>query len=456
MESQRRVHVQGTPYVSGLVSGVLQRGMDGLGAGKLCVLSHKDIGLLVQGLQADEQALARKFHGAGIIAVDGAPLSHGMIRLFSLGVPTVIVSSEQLMGLSDGTPLILDGATGLISDPSQATPAATRIEPVIPQPGASVMTADSALVRLSASISGTFGAANAVACGAASIGLVRSEYLLPPDDRSPDADYFESVFESLCDAARPLPLTVRLVDIATGKSFNSQVGMSGAQRTLGARGSQLYSIESVHRIFKAQVEAMGRLAGQFDLSLMLPNVWGLETYLRWRSEIEQLVNGAVRIGAMAETPAAALAIADLAKRADFVAIGCNDLMQCFFGIDRNIAELSRFLDPCAPALFRFLREVAVAAGERLAEVQLCGLLAQSPGVLPVLVGIGFRSFSVEPRMIPYLVETIRGIDTVSASALATSVCSAADSETVRGLLGLPQGLAWAMGVTVLNPDRQTE
>lgn len=448
MESQRGVRVQGKPYVPGLVSGVLRRGMDGLGAGKLCVLSHKDIGLIVQDPQVDEQALARKFHGAGIIAVDGAPLSHGMIRLFSLGVPTVIVSSQQLMGLSDGTPLTLDGATGLISDPSQATSAVTRIEPVIPQPGTSVMTADSAPVRLSASISGTFGAANAVECGAASIGLVRSEYLLPPDDRSADADYFESVFEGLCDAARPLPLTVRLVDIAAGKSFHSQTGMSGAEWTLGARGSQLYSIESVHRIFQAQVEAVGRLAGQFDLSLILPNVWGLETYLRWRSEIERLLKGAVRIGAMAETPAAALAIADLAERADFVAIGCNDLMQCFFGIDRNIAELSRFLDPCAPALLRFLREVAVAAGERLAEVQLCGLLPQSPGVLPVLVGIGFRSFSVEPRMIPYLAETISGIDTVSASALATSVCNAQDSETVRGLLGLPQGSAWAMGINL--------
>jgi phosphoenolpyruvate-protein kinase (PTS system EI component) len=111
--------------------------MDGLGAGKLCVLSHKDIGLIVQGPQADDQALVRKFHGAGIIAVGGAPLSHGMIRLFSLGVPTIIVSSEQLMGLSDGMALILDGAAGLISDPSQATLAATRIEPVTPQPGAS-------------------------------------------------------------------------------------------------------------------------------------------------------------------------------------------------------------------------------------------------------------------------------------------------------------------------------
>jgi phosphoenolpyruvate-protein kinase (PTS system EI component) len=149
---------------------------------------------------------------------------------------------------------------------------------------------------------------------------------------------------------------------------------------------------------------------------------------------------------MAETPAAALSIADLAKHADFVAIGCNDLMQCFFGIDRNIAELSRFLDPCAPALLRFLREVAVVAGERVSEVRLCGLLPQSPGLLPVLVGIGFRSFSVEPRMIPYLAKTVRGIDMASASALVASVCSAPDSETVRGLLGLPQGPVWAMGI----------
>ncbi|MGB5179642.1 MAG: putative PEP-binding protein [Gammaproteobacteria bacterium] len=404
--------------------------------------------MLVHAPQASDEALARKLHGAGIIAVNGAPLSHVMIRLFSLGVPTIIVSNEQLMGVSNGTKLIMDGATGLITDPSQVVSAETRIEPVIPQPGTSVMTMDGMPVRLSASVSGTHGAVNAVAFGAASIGLIRSEYLLPPDGRSPDADYFESVFERLCDAARPLPLTVRLVDIAAGKSFNTRTRMPGTEWTLGARGSQLYSTESVHRIFQAQVEAVGRLAGRFDLSLLLPNVWGLEAYLHWRSEIEQFLNRAVRIGAMAETPAAALTIPDLAKRADFVAIGCNDLMQCFFGIDRNIAELSRFLDPCAPALLRFLREVAVTAGEGDGEVQLCGLLPQSPGMLPVLVGIGFRSFSVEPRMIPYLAETIRGIDTVSASALVASVCSAPDSEAVRGLLGLPQGSVWTMGVNL--------
>ena len=150
-----------------------------------------------------------------------------------------------------------------------AAPVTTRIEPVTPQPGARVMTVDGVQLRLMANISGSFGAANAVACGAVAIGLVRSEWLLPTDDRSPDVDYFVSVFGGLCDAVHPLPLTVRLVDIAAGKSFGGKAGMSGVDRTLGARDSQLYSIESVHRIFQAQVEAVGRLAVRFDLSLII-------------------------------------------------------------------------------------------------------------------------------------------------------------------------------------------
>ena len=178
MKSQRGVRVQGTPYVPGVVNGVVQRGTAGLGQGQLCVLSHKDIGSLVHAPQANDEALARKLRGAGIIAVGGAPLSHVMIRLFSLGVPTVIVSNEQVMEVSDGTKLTLDGATGLITDTSQVMSIETPIEPVIPQPGTSVMTVDSAPVRLSASVSGTHGAANAVACGAASVGLIRSEYLV--------------------------------------------------------------------------------------------------------------------------------------------------------------------------------------------------------------------------------------------------------------------------------------
>lgn len=67
------------------------------------------------------------------------------------------------------------------------------------------------------------------------------------------------------------------------------------------------------------------------------------------------------VGAMLETPVAALAIPEILALADFVTTGRNDLMQCLCGADRDIAQLSGYVAPYAPALFRFLRGVAIGA-----------------------------------------------------------------------------------------------
>jgi phosphoenolpyruvate-protein kinase (PTS system EI component) len=137
---------------------------------------------------------------------------------------------------------------------------------------------------------------------------------------------------------------------------------------------------------------------------------------------------------MAETPAAVLAMAHWFNEADFVAIGCNDLMQCLFAADRELVELSRYLDPYAPELFNFLQQAATAAGNNIDKVQVCGLLPQIPGVLPVLLGMGFRVFSVAPVMIPYLANTVNVTDLAEAEALAHRVCSSRHSQQVRDLL----------------------
>jgi phosphoenolpyruvate-protein kinase (PTS system EI component) len=140
---------------------------------------------------------------------------------------------------------------------------------------------------------------------------------------------------------------------------------------------------------------------------------------------------------MAETPAAVLAMQDWFEVADFVSIGCNDLMQCLFAADRDLPELSALLDPYAPVLFRFLRQAAQAADANLGKVQLCGMLPQMPGVLPVLLGLGYSNFSVEPMMIPYLAEIIHATTLPQAQALAHEICTAKDNREVRALLGLP-------------------
>jgi len=99
--------------------------------------------------------------------------------------------------------------------------------------------------------------------------------------------------------------------------------------------------------------------------------------------------------------------------------------------------------PYAPLLFRFLQQVALAAGPHLAKVQVCGLLPQLPGVLPVLTGLGYRAFSVEPLLIPYLARTIRQTKLQQAEKLAAQVCDADNSQGVRRLLGLSPEAAWS-------------
>jgi phosphoenolpyruvate-protein kinase (PTS system EI component) len=202
------------------------------------------------------------------------------------------------------------------------------------------------------------------------------------------------------------------------------------------QGVRLYEVEPVRGVLRALLDAVNKAAEDYELKLLLPYVTSLAEFSYWRSSIEQQLKKDLPIGTMAESPAAVLAMRHWFDVADFVAIGCNDLMQCLFAADRDLAEVRHHLDPYSPELFRFLRQAAKAAGDNIDRVQLCGLLPQLPAVLPVLLGMGFRVFSVAPVMIPYLAKIASGAGLHQAEELAQQVCMAKDSEQVRGLLSV--------------------
>ncbi len=368
-----------------------------------------------------------------------------MIRLLSLGIPTVIVSARHAQGLTDGDEVSLDGLTGRLASPAPEEVGEPGAVPPAPAAGAPVLTADGVPVELRASVADIAGAARAVTHGAAAIGLVRSEFLVPSDGLPPDASFFETALKTLCHAAQPLAVTVRLLDLAADKVPAWLGPVPGLQGALGLQGVRLYDIEPVASVLRAQVEAVGRLSGQFDLRLLLPYVVRLEEFQYWRGEIERRLPIPLPIGTMAETPAAVLALTDWFELADFVAIGCNDLMQCLFAADRDQPELRGLLDPYAPVLFRFLRQAALAAGGHLGQLQVCGLLPQLPGAMPVMLGLGYRTFSVEPLLIPWLAQTVRQTDTSKAEALSAEICSLSLVEQVRECLSLPPDSVWAVG-----------
>jgi phosphoenolpyruvate-protein kinase (PTS system EI component) len=190
----------------------------------------------------------------------------------------------------------------------------------------------------------------------------------------------------------------------------------------------------VHGIYRAQLQAIASLAPEFEIRVLLPYVADLAELQYWQEDIRQQIEVPLAIGAMAETPAAALQLREWLEVADFVAIGCNDLMQCLFGADRDQPELHHYLDPYAPALYRFMRQIADTAGHRLDAVQLCGVLPQLPGILPLLLGLGYRVFSVEAASLPHLRATIAATHAQEAQVFAEQICRARSSAVVRALL----------------------
>lgn len=411
--------IQATPYVPGCACGILQRGSKVKPGTRVCMLTQTEL-------------TALDFKPAAIIVTGGAPFSHPMIRLLALGVPTVLVSAQTARHLEYGKTVFVDGLNGTIKQPP---PSKVNTGPgPAPPPAAPLILSDGSEVQLRASICGREEASQAVNHGAAAIGLVRTEFLVPDQGGLPDAAFYRSVLNALCDAARPLAVTLRLPDISQDKPVPWLEQTIVAASPLGLLGVRLFDKEPVTSVINAFVDAVNELAKSYSINLLLPYVTQLEEFRYWRSVLERRLHNKVSIGAMLESPAAILALPHWFEIADFVAIGCNDLMQCLFAADRDIAELSPYLDVYSPQLFLFLQQAANAAGDHIHRLQLCGLLSQRPGVLPILLGMGFRAFSVAPVMLPHLAQTVKQIDLADARALAQQVCEAKHHHQVRELL----------------------
>ena len=312
------VHIIGMPYVPGTARGKLQRGMQGNPAGKIVML---------------EQPLTDTFEllPAGFVMVDGAPLSHSLIPLLGSGVPCILITLSQARGLQAGMELILDGTTGLLTT-DLSVHVSQRELPVTSTESA---THDGVAVSLRVSARSQRAVQYAVESSAEAIGLLRSEFLVPEDGRLPDADFYTSAFQKLCETAAGLPLTIRLFDVAASKLPSWLLLPPTGAGVLGRQGVRLYVDEPVHGIYRAQLQAIAAVAAECEVRVLLPFVADLEELQYWCDDIKRQLACPVAVGAMAETPAAALQLREWLEVVEFVAIGCNDLMQCLFGADRD-------------------------------------------------------------------------------------------------------------------------
>jgi phosphotransferase system enzyme I (PtsI) len=118
-------------------------------------------------------------------------------------------------------------------------------------------------------------------------------------------------------------------------------------------------------------------------------------------------NKDIKIGIMIETPSAALSAATLAKNCDFFSIGTNDLTQYTLAVDRSNELVSTLYSAVDPAVLRLTRTVIQDAHKARINIGICGEMASEPDYVMLLLGMGIRTLSLAPPMIPEIKQIIR-------------------------------------------------
>jgi len=256
--------------------------------------------------------------------------------------------------------------------------------------------------------------------GADGVGLFRIEQLYLARELPPSED---ELFEEVAQLVAPLrekPVTIRLLDIGGDKSIPSVRLPVEPNPALGKRGVRLLLDQP--RLLGTQLRALLRLSQLQPIRILVPMV----TLARDMEQIREQLTAVARelgmrelpaLGAMIETPAAALTIAQIAEHADFLCVGTNDLTQYTLAAGRDNESVSQYYADDHPSLLRLLGIIIAEASGK--PVTICGELAGREEVIPTLLRMGFRGLSIAPRLIPTTKELIRSIQIVGSDQVGS-------------------------------------
>jgi phosphoenolpyruvate-protein phosphotransferase len=244
--------------------------------------------------------------------------------------------------------------------------------------------------------------------GAEGVGLYRIEQAYLGRVTPPNSDELLAEMQQTLAAARGHTVCVRLLDIGADKPLPFLRFMAETNPSLGRRGIRY--LREYPELLKTHLRALLELAKDFDVRVLVPMVTLPDDVAVVKEQLTQLgaemqMSALPSLGAMIETPAAALSAREIARHADFLSFGTNDLTQYAFAADRDNAAVDHYFDDDADPIFRLLR----ITHDDVPDVPLsvCGELAGRPEHVSKLLQCGIRTVSVAPPLVPMIKEAIR-------------------------------------------------
>ncbi len=387
---------------------------------------------------ADTMQMDRE-HVKGFITDLGGKTSHTVIMARSLEIPAVVGMVHFTARVQTGDPLILNGNSGtVIVNPDSKTfnrylekqrryiYFEKELEKLAPLPGE---TLDGHKIRLAANIETPEDVCGVLEHGADGVGLFRTEFLyLNRTELPSEEDQFQA-YKSALEMVYPEPVIIRTLDLGGDKLAQYIPYPGESNPSMGLRAIR-FCLE--HReIFKTQLRALARAGIYGNLKIMFPMISGLRE-LRMAKEIYYdvlenlrregiLFHEEIPLGVMIEVPSAAIAVDLIVNEVDFVSIGTNDLIQYSLAIDRVNEHVAYLYEPLHPAIIRMIKHVMTVAREGNIPAAMCGEVAGDPLYASALLGLGLRTFSMNPVSVPRVKRIIRRVTLEDSRKLAREI-----------------------------------
>lgn len=351
---------------------------------------------------------------AAFVTDFGGASSHTAILGRGLNMPSIISLRHASDLISENEVVIVDGIDGVvILQPDEfllkeyrrrAREFRSRQRELNKLKDTAATTQDNVPIEILANIAAADNMAEVAKNAADGVGLYRSEFLFLNRDIAPTEDEQYREYAKIIKKAAGKPVTIRTMDLGADKNPRWFAQTHGLNPAMGLVGVRLSLAEP--QMFRTQMRAILRAAQHGEVQIMWPMISSLtevrQCLVHLQMAKDQLAdsgiafNPNVSVGVMIETPAAALMVGSLLKMVDFVSIGSNDLVQYTLAVDRANKDVAALYQAAHPAVLKLMLHILRTANRMEKTVSICGEMAGDPIFARLLLGMGFRHFSMQP------------------------------------------------------------
>lgn len=408
--------------------------------------------VISKNLSITDTSLLNAKNISGIITINGSKQGHIALLSRSLGLPAIVNTPDLLSKANTNDIIIIDGTYGkIILNPTNETLTLYRkyrsdflhwkrsLYRLRDLPST---TTDGVYISLNGNLDITDEADFLNQTGTDGIGLFRSEYMYINRNDVPSVN---EQLNSILEIGNKVSgtITFRTLDIGADKYAPTLGNYQATNPALGLRGIRY--AKNYKKILRDQFEAVLLASNSVDIRVMIPMISCTDEFIFAKNLFEETaqdlyqqgnlnLTSLPKIGAMIETPSAALEAENLAEYADFFSIGTNDLIQYTLAVDRTDSFVEYLYNPLSPAVLKLIKITIDAANKKNIPVCICGDMAANHKYSPLLIGLGVRALSMPAINIPMIKEKIRSLSICDMNNLANYILTLSSSTEIETAL----------------------